>query len=84
MGTIPLFLFSRNRSNSHVNVNNKINYQHATKLFFQMSTVAQEPPRRASFSPQDRKASLREMPSYREEASKALNRREDLKSLSQR
>ena len=52
-----------------------------------MSALAQEPPR---FSPQvsqengDRKPSLREMPSYREEANKALNRREDLKSLSQR
>merc|ERR1711981_787802 len=54
---------------------------------FQMSALAQEPPR---FSPQvsqengERKPSLREMPSYREEANKALNRREDLKSLSQR
>ena len=51
-----------------------------------MSALAHE--RRSSYSPQnstgDRKPSLREMPSYREEASKALNRREDLKSLSQR
>lgn len=31
-----------------------------------------------------RKPSLREMPSYRDEASKALHRRDDLKSLSQR
>ena len=31
----------------------------------------------------DRKPSLRELPSYRKEANQALNRREDLKSLSQ-
>ena len=50
-----------------------------------MATVA--PPsgeRRTSFSPNDRKASLREMPSYKAEASRALNRQEDLKSLSKR
>ena len=52
--------------------------------------MTQEPvPRRPSYSPShsndnDRKVSLREMPSYREEANKALNRREGLKSLSQR
>ena len=55
-----------------------------------MSALAEEPPRRiSSFSPQvsqengDRKPSLRELPSYRKEANQALNRREDLKSLSQ-
>ena len=50
-----------------------------------MTTVV--PPqgeRRTSFSPNDRKASLREMPSYKAEASRALNRQEDLKSLSKR
>ena len=50
-----------------------------------MATVA--PPsseRRTSFSPNDHKASLREMPSYKAEASRALNRQEDLKSLSKR
>merc|ERR1711981_218382 len=43
---------------------------------FEMSALSQENG--------ERKPSLREMPSYREEANKALNRREDLKSLSQR
>ena len=51
-----------------------------------MATVAPHSERRTSFSPNDRKASasLREMPSYKAEASRALNRQEDLKSLSKR
>ena len=51
-----------------------------------MATVAPQSERRTSFSPNDRKASasLREMPSYKAEASRALNRQEDLKSLSKR
>jgi hypothetical protein len=56
-------------------------------IFSEMSAIMQDPPRRESYSsanPQDRKASLREIPSYRAEASRALNRRDDLKSLSQR
>lgn len=44
-----------------------------------MSTMAEAPPVGG-----DRKPSLRELPSYRKEANQALNRREGLKSLSQR
>merc|ERR1712073_94864 len=65
--------------------------EHKLPSFEKMSALAEEPPRRiSSFSPQvsqengDRKPSLRELPSYRKEANQALNRREDLKSLSQR
>merc|ERR1711997_899284 len=46
---------------------------------FEMSTMAEAPPVGG-----DRKPSLRELPSYRKEANQALNRREGLKSLSQR
>ena len=46
--------------------------------------MAQEP-RKVSYAVEgDRKPSLRELPSYRDEASKAMNRRDDLKSLSKR
>merc|ERR1739838_744949 len=65
--------------------------EHKLPSFEKMSALAEEPPRRiSSFSPQvsqengDRKPSLRELPSYRKEANQALNRREGLKSLSQR
>merc|ERR1711863_188003 len=68
-------------------VNSANSCEHKLPSFEKMSALAEAPP---TYSPQvsqengDRKPSLREMPSYREEANKALNRREDLKSLSQR
>ena len=52
-------------------------------------SVVQQTPRRPSYSPSvseddQRKPSLRELPSYKAEANRALHRQEDLKSLSKR
>merc|ERR1711936_1101893 len=54
----------------------------------QIMSVVQPAPRRPSYSTsvsaEDRKPSLREPPSYKDEAKRALHRQDDLKSLSKR
>ena len=50
-------------------------------------SMVQQPPRRESYSTkalEERKASLRELPSYKKEAERAMGRQDDLKSLSKR
>merc|ERR1711944_8250 len=50
-------------------------------------SMVQQPPRRESYSTkalEERKPSLRELPSYKKEAERAMGRQDDLKSLSKR
>merc|ERR1712141_956116 len=56
--------------------------------YTEIMSVVQPAPRRPSYSTsvsaEDRKPSLRELPSYKDEAKRALHRQDDLKSLSKR